>query len=116
MPTMKKPIRFLVLSFISILFVGCAAQQVPYRTFIVDLHKGTATIKDPQNNTIGHLDITANTNGFFHLILDNATNAMNPAVIQTSGVASADMVNAVGAQVIKGVETGIKAAGKAVVP
>jgi hypothetical protein len=106
----------LFFAFALLFLFGCAGQQVPYRTFIVDLHKGTATIKDPQNNTIGHLDITADTNGLFHLVLDNATNAMNPAVIQTSGVATADAITAAGKVAADSFAAGIKAAGKTVVP
>lgn len=99
-----------------ILLAGCAGQQVPYRTITGDLHKGTFKIKAPNDFQIGSLDVVATADGAVSVKLTQANAAMNPAVIQSSGVVTADAINAFGTQFSKAFAAGIQAAGKAVVP
>jgi hypothetical protein len=92
------------------LLSGCANALVPKGEISGSVGGVPFKIKSPKDVKIGKVIASVSTNGVASLEIDDLQANMNPAVVQMSGDAFVNGVNAVGTQVISGVKAGVEAA------
>lgn len=104
---MKTAIALLALA-----LCGCSNLQVP-RTHISGSIGGEPfDLSSPKDTELQGLNITRATNGTVSITISNLSAKMNPAIVQMSGDAFVNGINAMGTQIINGLAAGAKAAAK----
>lgn len=107
---MKTPLLIALLG--ALACAGCANLMVPKTEIKGNIGGHDWSLSSPKDSELTGLQITAETNGSMSIVIQGLKARMSPEVIQMTGDAFVNGINAIGTQVINGVTTGAKTAVK----